>query len=369
MFKNLSIVTISLFVIFTSCSNYPSRNDKTGECRIGMNFTLSGNAASWGIEMKRGIDLAIDFYNDTCRRNPIKLIYEDNQFSSRQAVSITKKFIDVDDIDLIISGYTPIIKATEDIINAHNIPLLATLSSAGGLTENRPWVFRDFILESNYMPLIADYAFNDAGYRKGTSLVINDDFGLDAKMFFSDVFEEFGGSMFSGEVFDVSDMDHRTKINKILSENPDFVVVVGRGSAMINACRQIKDVNPDMPILSTVSINNKNIWKGLGKSGNGIVFAEIAVDRNNQEYVKANLMCKEIYGYPLNWVNIYGYTIGKYLSGILYKHGKNKDSIKSALDNLNVSSIRGQLIMNSEREVVTPLLVYKHENGINMPVN
>lgn len=356
-------------MVLASCNITSSKNDNPDECKIGINITLSGNAANLGMEMKKGIDLAINLYNDSCSRNPVRLIYEDNQLSARQAVSITKKFIYVDNVDLIISGYTPIIIATEDIVNASGIPLLTTLTSAEGITDNRPWVFRDFILESNYMPLMADYSYNIADYRKGTSLVINDNFGLDAKKYFNVAFKEYGGSMLGGEVFDVSDMDHRTKINKILSENPDFVLVVGRGSAMINACRQIKEVDADMPILSTISINNRNIWKGLGKSGDGIVFAEITVDKNSQEYINANLRYENINGYPLNWINIYGYTIGKYLCGIFYTYGNNKDSIASALNRLNVSSIRGKLIMNSKREVITPLLVYKHVDGKNIPVN
>lgn len=137
---------------------------------------------------------------------------------------------------------------------------------------------------------------------------------------------------------------------------------------MINACRQIKEINSEIPILSTISINNRNIWKGLGISGEGIIFAEIDVDKSNPEYIKVNKRNEKIYGYQLNWVNIYGYTIGKYLSGILNENGNNKEKIRNALNKLNINSIRGSLLMNSNREVITPLIINKHENGENKPL-
>ncbi len=359
-----ALLLMLIICLLVSCNN--SQKTKSDIITVGINLTLSGKAADWGVELKKGLDLAWDVYNDTCKKNAINPVYEDNQLSTRQAVSISRKFIDVDNVSVVISCYTTIVKATKEIINSAGIPLIATVASAEDITGDLNWVFRDFIRESNYMPLIADYAFNNAGYDYGTSLVINDDFGLDARRFFEASFTEFGGSMDAGEVFEVSEMEHRTKINKILSDNPDFVLLVGRGAAMINACRQIKEVAKDMPVLTTVSINNRNIWDGLGDAGNGIVFAEIDVDKSTEEYHKINIRSEEVFGQPLNWVSIYGYSIGKYLAEMIYKHGNNKEAIRNALENLDEESIRGRIYMDDQREVNTPLVVKRHENGVNI---
>lgn len=369
MIRNLCFLILLPLAILVSCQSHSTKSTVPNTYKIGINLTLSGPAANWGNELKKGIDLAITAYNDSCTKKPIQLIYEDNQFNTRQAVSITKKLIEVDQVDLIISGYTPIIKATADIVNDKGVPLLATLSSAEGITLNRPWVFRDFVLESDYMPMLATYAYEAMGHRKGSFLVINDDYGLDAKKYFSGAFEQVGGQMLDGAFFDVGDMDLRTKIGKILSDNPDFVLVAGRGSAMINACRQLHEMNADLQILSTTSINDRNIWKGIGESGEGIVFAEITVDESDAAFVRANERCLSAYNDPLNWVNIYGYSIGAYLSNILSEVGPDKDRIQSALKNLDVYSIRGPLLMNGDQEVDTPLSLSKHEKGLNIRID
>lgn len=353
------LLLISLTLLTSSCNIRNPESFENTDCKIGVNLTLSGNAASWGIELKKGIDLAVQLYNDTCTKNAIQLIYEDNQLKARQAVSITKKLIEVDEVDIIISGYTPIIKATKDITNKFEVPLIATLTSSEGITNDLPWVFRDFVLESAYMPLIANYLIENTDYRTGTSLVINDDFGLDSKIYFTQAFEEKGGEMLSGELFAASELDHRTKVNKLLSENPDFILVVGRGSALINACRQINELDPGIQIISSVSINDSNIWNGLGSASEGLIYAEIETKTDSPEFIIANKLHYKNYNYQLNWVNIFGYSIGKYVCEILYNNGKNKKGIQQSLLNLNTQSIRGQLIMSDDREIISPISVTK----------
>ena len=348
--------------LISSCSLSNQQTYQNNDCRVGVNLTLSGNAASWGNELKKGIDLAIHFYNDTCAKNRVQLIYEDNQFNARQAVSITKKLIEVNEVDIIISGYTPIVKATKDITNKFEVPLIATLTSAEGITDDLPWVFRDFVLESAYMPLIADYLKENTDFNTGTSLVINDDFGLDSKKYFTQAFEEKGGKMLSGELFDASTLDHRTKVNKLLSQNPDFILVVGRGSALINACRQISELDPNIQIISSVSINDSNIWNGLGAASEGVIYAETDLNTDNPEFIIANKLHNKKHNYQLNWVNIYGYSIGKYICEILYNNGNHKKSIQQALQNLNTQSLRGQLIMSDNREIISPISITKKIN-------
>ncbi len=360
-----SFSILLIVCLLASCNTNSSRSDKD-VINIGINLPLSGKAAYFGVELKKGLDLAWDVYNDTCRKNAINAIFDDNQLNARQAVSITRKFIDVNNTDIIIGAYTPVVNAIKDIVNDAEIPMLATIASAGNITENLNWVFRDFVLESQSMLLLAKYAYKVAGYKYGTALVVNDDFGLDAREYFTNAFIEIGGLMNAGAVFETSDMDHRTKINKILSKNPEFVLIIGRGAAMINACRQIKESDPGIAILTTESINIAPIWEGLGKVAEGITFVEIDVNREEKAYRKINIRSEEVFGQPMNWMSIYGYSIGKYLAEIVYQHGGDKLQLKNSLENLDVESIRGRLRMNSNHEVITPLEIRKHVNGGNI---
>ena len=74
-------------------------------------------------------------------------------------------------------------------------------------------------------------------------------------------------------------------------------------------------------------------------------------------------MFKENYGKKYNeepnYVSVYGYSIGKYLSEIIIKSDGDNEKIRNSLNRLNQQSIRGNLSINSKRDVLTPIGIYK----------
>lgn len=362
------VLFIFFVIIFSSCVHDQSDKDHTSTCKVGINLTLTGNAANLGSAVNEGLMAGFDLFNDTCTTCKIEVIVDDNQMDPNKAVSITKKMLNVDNVDVMISGYTPIVKATSGIVNSVCIPFLGTLTSANDITDGMPWVFRDFVKESDYMPFLAKYAWNE-GYKKGSCLVINDDFGLDARRYFTDAFTGFGGQMDDGEVFEAVEMDLRNKIISVLSSDPDFIVISGRGSAMINGIRQIRDKLPMIPLFLTVSIDDDKVWKALGSAGEGIVFTRIYIELSDPGFIRANENFNEKMNRNMNWLNVYGYSIANYLCEGFYYHGCSADSMKKYMENLSFQSIRGELRMNENREVTTSLNIYKRENETFIKIN
>ncbi|MBU2651378.1 MAG: ABC transporter substrate-binding protein [Bacteroidetes bacterium] len=363
----LIILSIGILFLF-SCKNSNDKSTRLPSCKVGINLTLTGNAANWGSEVKKGLVLGFRMFNDTCKRMQIETVVEDNQMDPGKAVSITKKLLDVDQCDLIISGYTPVVKATAPIVNERGIPYLATLTSAADVTDAMPWVFRDFVREPVYMPMLARYAAN-LGLKKGSALVVNDDFGLDARYHFGQRFVSLGGNMDPGEVFDASDTDLRNKISSVLSSDPDFILVVGRGAAMINGIRQIREKNPDLPLFLPVSIDDDMIWNALGEAANGIIFARIDINSQHPGFLKVDSVFNETYGYNIKWMNIYGYSIACYLCRGFYENGCDPDSMRSYLETLDYSCLRGLIHMDASREVIAPLKIVRRFQGETIQVN
>ncbi|MEA3479387.1 MAG: ABC transporter substrate-binding protein, partial [Bacteroidota bacterium] len=177
-----------------------------------------------------------------------------------------------------------------------------------------------------------------------------------------------GGTLLGGEFFESSDLDLRNKVDKILNSRPEFVLVVGRGSAMINACRQIREVNKEIRIYAGAGIDDPKIWQGLGSAGDSVVFARVCYDEQNPEFISVNEKFKSKYGYEMTWVNVYGYTIARYLSKGFSIAGKDKEKMRTYLRTLNFNSIRGQLVMNDNSDVVTPIKIFIRENSVSRQI-
>jgi len=370
--RKLVFLILLLSVVLIACNETgqkkkPKRERETPTYTIGVNLPLTGNGSYFAEELKKGLELSLEYINES-ERIFINALYEDNKLNPKDAVTITKKFLEIDDVDLIISGYTPIIKATIGLVDQHKVPMLVTLSSAGGIASPYEWAFRDFELESEVMPILATYAYSGLDLRKGSWLVVNDDMGADAVKFFSAKFTKEGGEMAEGEVFEASEMDLRNKINKLMANEPDFIIVIGRGSAMINACRQIRERDLEIPIMSNNTIDNETVWSALGESGDNMWFPRLNVNFESKRYIKANERFKQKYGRDMNWLNIYGVSIANYLARGLRESGGDKGSMQNFLKTLNISSLRGMLVMNESSDVIIPHIIYKRIDGNSVPV-
>ena len=368
--RKVLILIIMLSVFVFACTGPGKKNKREREIltfTIGINLPLTGNGSYFAEEFKKGLELTFDYLNAHGEKVFINVIYEDNKLNPKDAVTITKKFLEIDDADLILCGYTPIIQATIAIVEKQGVPMLVTLSSAENIAKDYQWAFRDFELESDNMPLIASYAYTGMGLHRGTWLVVNDDMGTDAVRFFTEQFTEEGGEMIDGEVFEASEMDLRNKINKIMDHDPEFIIVVGRGSAMINACRQIRERNESIPILSNNTVDNQMVWEALGTLGEHIWFPRPYTDLSSQLYQKANERFRTKYNADMNWLNIYGMSIANYLARGLQRTGGDREAMREYLRTLDVFSLRGRLIMNENSDVSVPHVVYKRMDGKSVP--
>ncbi len=368
--RKTPILILILAAFLFSCSENESRKRKKEReiptYRIGVNLPLTGNGSYFAEEFKKGMDLAMEHVGDSSGKIRIEAIYEDNKLNPKDAVTITKKFIEIDDVDLVVTGYTPIIQATVGLLEREGIPTLLTLSSAANIAATHKWAFRDFELESEIMPLLASYAYTSLDLRRGSWLVVNDDMGKDAVEFFSERFIELGGVMPGGEVFEPSELDLRNKINKVMDNDPDFVVLAGRGSAMINAIRQIRERAPELPIICNNTVDNEMVWTALGEDGDFIWYPRPYIDFSARLYNKANERFKAKYGEDMNWLNVYGMTVVAYLVKGLHSSEGDRDVMREYLRTLDVPSIRGRLVMNENSDVNVPHVLYTRMNGQSM---
>lgn len=367
--RKIFLLFFSLSVLMTACDSSAKKHAKDHTEKeipvytIGLNLPLSGNGSYFAEEFRKGYDLAMEHVNERSGRLRINSIYDDNTLNPKDAVSITKKFIEIDEVDVIICGYTPLIQATIGMAEQAGIPMLATLSSSQDIAAGYQWAFRDFNTEAEIMPLLAKYARNELGLNKASYLVVNDDMGDDAVRFFGEKFSELGGTMTEGEVYEVSETDLRNKISKVMEHEPQVLLIVGRGSAMINACRQIRERYPDIPIFGNNTMDNDVFWEGIGNEASEFYFPKHRIDYEGKRFQQANSAFFDRYGEEMNHFNIYGLTIGNYLARGLQQTDGNVLKMRDYLSELDVESVRGRLQMSDKHDVLARSVVIRRTGG------
>ena len=139
-----------LFLLFEFClSAATAEKHKPAEIpiRIGLTLPLSGDLAAYGEAQKNGAILAAEEINKEggVSGSPIELITEDNAFSAVKETTAVQKLIDVDHIDALLTGWTPMTLPIIPIIDKAKLPTFTWMTFKIGHRSNYLFnIFNDF---------------------------------------------------------------------------------------------------------------------------------------------------------------------------------------------------------------------------------
>lgn len=95
--------------------------------RVGVILPLSGDSASIGVSIKNGITMAYDKLPAETR-SKITLLFEDDQLNPAMTVTAFQKLLNMDRIDVLITGYSGPSKAVAQLAEQKKIPQIAIAS-------------------------------------------------------------------------------------------------------------------------------------------------------------------------------------------------------------------------------------------------
>ena len=348
--KKIYLLMLAITML-SSCS----KNQNT--VKIGANFTLTGDVAWWSLELKKGMDLALE--DDDCKN--VKVVYEDNGFKAANAISIFNKLTQIDRVDAMVTCFSPMAEALIPLAESKQMPLIASCTSATNITKGKKWSFRDFFTQKEQCFPLAEEVYKQ-GFRKGVFMVINDDYGTDGINQFRAKFEELGGEIIGGEFFAQQTRSSRNEVLKVLNFKPDFIFVIARDQALVTLCKQIREADNNIQIVGINAFDSPVIWEGLGESANGVIFSsgyfnEKQNEMSRQFYKKY----KTKYNEEPNYNAVYGYSILKYLAKFA-SEAKNSEEIRKGIENMSEESVRGMLHADDLHGIVGSIGVYKREN-------
>lgn len=146
MNKKYSLVLLIVAIVIIGVSIKLNSNPyKDQTIKIGATLPLTGGLSFIGNSVNNGLKLAMDEINTEGGINgrKIQIIAEDNQGDSKTAVSSVQKMLNVDNVDLMISDFTPITKAILPMVSAKNIPMVY-YATDGSMASKDNLFFRDY---------------------------------------------------------------------------------------------------------------------------------------------------------------------------------------------------------------------------------
>jgi ABC-type branched-subunit amino acid transport system substrate-binding protein len=202
-----------------------------GALKIGILFSFTGDLSEFGPNMEKGVKLAVKHINDAGGVNgkDIELKRADDQTSPDPAVSAARQLVDVEGVQAIIgalsSGVT--LAVAEAVSIPDGILQISPASTSVALTalEDDDLVFRTTISDLGQGPVLAKVA-NELGYKKVSTLYVNNAYGQGLSEAFSAAFEELGGEVPAQVSQEQEQPSYLAELQKATEGSPDALAAL-----------------------------------------------------------------------------------------------------------------------------------------------
>jgi branched-chain amino acid transport system substrate-binding protein len=247
------------------------------EAKIGFALSMTGAAAAYGSTQKEGASLAIDEINAKAGKDGLKIVpvFDDDASLPQQGINVFNKFINADQVSLIIGPtLSNTAQVTDRIAQQSRVPVLAISNTAAGITDIGDYIFRDSLTEAVVIPNTIRVAKEKLGISKVAVLYGNDDAftkgGYDA---FKKALADAGIKVLSEQTFAKGDRDFSPQLTQIKSMNPDAIIVsalVEEASGIVTQARQL-GIPSSIPIIGGNGFNSPSLIKNAGEAAEGVM--------------------------------------------------------------------------------------------------
>jgi branched-chain amino acid transport system substrate-binding protein len=356
--KKIWIVIIIIVVIALLVSYIETKRGKmSGEIKIGVILPLTGDGAVYGERFKKGIDLAFnEIKSQNLIRQKVKLIYEDDKLDPSVGVSVFQKLVTVDKVPCVIGPISSgIVLAIAPLANKYKVVVLSPYASNYKITDAGPYIFRNYPSDAVQGVVCADLAIK-MGFKKAAILNINSDYGVGLKIIFQKEFTKRGGQIVYNESFNTGETDFRTYLTKIKNSGADFVFLPGNEKEIELILMQAKELNLNLPIISTDSFLPEPIIKKVGNAAEGVIFTTF-YEYKGKEYEVFYKKFKERYKEPPTLLEGLGYdamwVMVEAIKSVIDSGEKvTGPNIKEALHKIKFKGVTGEISFDKNGDLV-----------------
>ena len=357
---------------FAGCSS--SSNSKT--IKVGLDYELSGNVATYGQSLTRGIELALDEINKKggVLNKKLEEIKVDNKSDNAEAASLATKLASKDKVVAILGpGTSGNTKAASPAAMKAKVPLLSASATSDDVTLNKngkvlDYIFKTCFSDSYQGVIMAQFAAKDLSKKKAAVLIdTGSDYSKGLSKSFIKNFEKNGGEIVSKEAYASKQTDFKAVLTKIKNSNPDMLYIPGYYEETGLIINQARGLGLNVPILGGDGYDSPKLTELAGKESLKDVYYTnhySSLD-NSPEVLKFREAFKKKYGKEPDAFSALGYDLAYFLADGLKRAGASDPSkLKDALEKTrNFSGVTGTFSIDKNHNPVKSITILKMENG------
>ncbi|MBE7516105.1 MAG: ABC transporter substrate-binding protein [Chloracidobacterium sp.] len=270
IFGLIASFAVAFIIGFSGCGG----NQQSETVNIGTTLDLTGPNATYGDQVKKGLDLAVEEVNAQggIQGKKIQITYLDSKSDPKLAVTNAQQLIAVNNSKLLLGEISSsATQAMIPVVEQNGAFLFAPASSSPKLTNVSKNFARNWPSDVAEAGSAAQFAKDKLNGGTASIIYVNSDYGIGLKDKFTQVFESFGGKVVSSEPYEVGATDFRTLMLKVKAADPEVIYLAGNPKEMGIAIKQLKDTNIPSKIVSDTGFLQNDCLSLAGVAADGVI--------------------------------------------------------------------------------------------------
>jgi branched-chain amino acid transport system substrate-binding protein len=373
--KRVVLLLTSVLVVLSLIVGCSKSADNSDTIKLGVNYELSGNVATYGRSSVEGIELAVKEINEAggIDGKKIELVKYDNKSDVAEATTLTTKLITQDKVLAVMGPATSgAFKGTIPVAMQNKVPVVSGSATADDVTVDesgvKEYAFRICFNDSYQGTGMANYALNNLN--KSKAVVIMDsssDYGKGLAENFTKTFEAGGGTIVAQEAYVAGDTDFNSIITKIKDEDFDVIFIPGYYEEAGLIIKQAREQGIDVPILGADGFDSPELVNLAGADAlNDVYFSNhyssLDQDPVVQDFIKS---FESEYGKQPDAFNALGYDLARFVvEGVKRAEKLDGESVKNALEAIeDFNGVTGNFSVDENHNPVKALIVIELKDG------
>lgn len=333
---------------------------------IGVSGPLTGPAAQYGADWKKGFDLAIEEINAKggIKGRKLQYVFEDTQADPKQSVVIAQKFVADPKIVVELGDFASgASMAASPIYQRAGLVQFGFTNSHPNFTKGGDYMWSTSVTQADASPVLADFAAKELGLKKVAVLHQNSDWGKSSAELFNAHAKEIGLEVVATEGYLTDEKDFKSTLTRVKSAQPEGLVLFSYETDGALIAQQLAQTDLKVPIVGGASLHSPDYLKLGGDAVNGsYILAEFDPNDTRPEVVQFVKAYKAKYGADAEpeFFAAHAYDAMKVVAAAIEAGGADRTGIRNALATLKdvPSVIYGTITFNPEtRRVAKPFYV------------
>lgn len=277
---NLLKVTIQIVLgiliagLLNACGDKstPTNNTESPSLRIGAMLPLTGDNASYGVDCRKGMELALEEYNAS-HQSKANIVFEDTKADPKVAVSAINKLIDVDSVSIILGDmFSSTTIAAAPIAQEKGIVLITPTAAMEKIPETGDHIFSIYPTSKFEGEFVAEFA-NKRGMKKFGVLMQQVQVAEEIGQSFIDKAKKMNGEIVYSEVVPSSTTGYRSVIEKHKRDAVDGIFISAYRDEAGTLIKQAREAGYKTQFLSQSSLYDGKTISQFGNAVEGVIFS------------------------------------------------------------------------------------------------